>query len=95
MPKEYIEREALEEKLCALVREYNVRGEEEKASGAFEALYRTRLLQAIEAYYVIHGEWIICSDGYYPYCSVCKEEPENRKMTKFCPNCGAVMDKNR
>ena len=37
------------------------------------------------------GEWRINSDGYYPYCSECKEEPKNRKMTKYCPNCGAKM----
>lgn len=37
------------------------------------------------------GEWYINSDGYYPYCSECKEEPKNRKMTKYCPNCGAKM----
>ena len=40
-----------------------------------------------------HGKWIICSDGYYPYCSECKEEPKGGNMTKFCPNCGAKMDK--
>ena len=41
---------------------------------------------------VIHGHWIICSDGYYPYCSVCKREPKGREMTKFCGECGAKMD---
>ena len=37
------------------------------------------------------GEWIISSDGYYPYCSECKNEPKNGVMTDFCPNCGAKM----
>ena len=41
---------------------------------------------------VRHGHWIICSDGYYPYCSVCKCEPKGREMTKFCGECGAKMD---
>ena len=41
---------------------------------------------------VVHGHWIICSDGYYPYCSVCKCEPKGREMTKFCGECGAKMD---
>ena len=45
----------------------------------------------IEAEPVRHGEWKICCDGYYPYCSVCKEEPIGRKMSKYCPNCGAKM----
>lgn len=38
------------------------------------------------------GEWRINSDGYYPYCSECKEEPKNRETTKYCPNCGAKME---
>ena len=41
---------------------------------------------------VVHGRWLINSDGYYPYCSVCKEEPKNGIMTHYCPNCGARMD---
>lgn len=44
---------------------------------------------------VRHGEWLICCDGYYPYCSKCGEEPyraNNRNLPKFCPNCGARMD---
>ena len=39
------------------------------------------------------AEWIICSDGYYPYCSRCGEEPVERKMTDFCSHCGASMKK--
>ncbi len=41
---------------------------------------------------VVHGHWIICSDGYYPYCSECCDEPKNGVMTKYCSNCGAKMD---
>jgi len=37
------------------------------------------------------GEWIINSDGYYPYCSECRKEPKSGDMTDFCPNCGADM----
>ena len=37
------------------------------------------------------GKWLINPDGYYPYCSECKEEPKGRIMTKFCPECGADM----
>lgn len=39
----------------------------------------------------LKGHWIICSDGYYPYCSECREEPKGGNMTDFCPNCGADM----
>lgn len=41
---------------------------------------------------VKHGRWLINSDGYYPYCSECKCEPDGRKMSKYCPHCGAKMD---
>ena len=49
-------------------------------------------LPAADVAPVVHGHWIICSDGYYPYCSRCKEEPSGRKMTKYCDHCGAKMD---
>lgn len=39
-----------------------------------------------------HGKWKINRDGYYPYCSKCKEEPESGVMSDFCPHCGAKMD---
>lgn len=42
--------------------------------------------------HVKHGRWLINSDGYYPYCSECKCEPDGRKMSKHCPNCGVKMD---
>ena len=48
----------------------------------------------IEAEPVKHGRWLICSDGYYPYCSECKEEPyrkNNCDLPNYCPNCGARM----
>lgn len=39
------------------------------------------------------GQWLINCDGYYPYCSRCNNEPKGRVMTKFCPECGAEMQK--
>lgn len=36
-----------------------------------------------------HGHWLICSDGYYPYCSECGHRP--KEMSKFCEECGADM----
>lgn len=47
---------------------------------------------------VRHGVWIIDCDGYYPYCSLCKYEPERPysradNRTSYCPNCGAKMRK--
>ena len=44
---------------------------------------------------VIHSKWEIRCDGYgyCPYCGNCKAEPSGREMTKYCPNCGAKMDR--
>ena len=49
-------------------------------------------LPTVEAEPVKHGRWEINCDGYYPYCSNCKNEPQGREMTLYCPNCGARMD---
>lgn len=46
---------------------------------------------AIDAAEVIYAEWIINSDGYYPYCSNCKNEPDYGIMSYYCPMCGAKM----
>lgn len=48
-------------------------------------------LDVIEGEIVKTAHWIISSDGYYPYCSNCKNEPDCRRMTKYCPECGAKM----
>ena len=37
------------------------------------------------------AHWDINCDGYYPYCSNCKEEPQGGKLSPYCPNCGAKM----
>ena len=50
-------------------------------------------IHAADVAQVVHGRWIINSDGYYPYCSECKEEPKSGIMTHYCPNCGCKMDK--
>ena len=41
---------------------------------------------------VKHAEWKINCDGYYPYCSNCKQEPPRREMSQYCPHCGCRMD---
>lgn len=38
-----------------------------------------------------NAEWLINPNGYYPYCSKCKREPQGRVMTDYCPNCGYCM----
>ena len=46
----------------------------------------------VDAVEVVHGEWKISSDGYYPYCSICNYRPKGGEMTKHCPDCGAKMN---
>jgi hypothetical protein len=58
-----------------------------------DALKEEKLISNADVAEVTHGRWLINSDGYYPYCSVCKEEPKSGIMTHYCPNCGAKMDK--
>lgn len=31
------------------------------------------------------GKWLVGYDGYYLYCSECKNEPEGNIRTDFCP----------
>lgn len=78
---EYIEREAL-------IAEYD-RVHEGPAGGARQLMVDAPAADVAE---VIHAKWEICSDGYYPYCSHCKSEPENGVRSKYCPECGARMD---
>ena len=85
MPKKYIEREAIKSKAypfpCAIGVEYAI---------PLRAINEEPTADVAE---VKHGKWKINSDGYYPYCSECNNEPENGKLTKYCPECGAKMDK--
>ena len=53
-----------------------------------------KVIPAADVAPVVHSKWEICCDGYYPYCLNCKAEPPGREMTKYCPDCGAKMDKN-
>ena len=54
--------------------------------------YGVELGEDAEVHVVNHGRWLINCDGGYPYCSECRKEPENGKMTRYCWNCGAKMD---
>lgn len=87
---EYIEREALLRALSKEV-EYDDDGEQEINSDT--VFITIEGFPAADVADVVHGRWLINSDGYYPYCSVCKEEPKNGIMTHYCPNCGCKMDK--
>lgn len=40
---------------------------------------------------VKRARWIIRKCRMLPYCSACGSEPVAAIMTKYCPNCGALM----
>lgn len=61
--------------------------------GQYEKGFDDGFAKAEEKNKKAEGHWIICSDGYYPYCSQCLNEPKNRIMTKYCGECGAKMGK--
>lgn len=46
-------------------------------------------LPAVDAVPVVHGYWYVYPD--VCVCSVCGED--SLSLSKYCPNCGALMDK--
>ena len=60
---------------------------------------RLNAIPAADVVPVMHGRWIDYQykGGRRPtvirYCSICGHNNNNRK-TNFCPNCGAIMDKD-
>ena len=87
---EYIERSAL---LRALSKEVEYNDDGDQAINSDTVFIAIESAPAADVAQVVPGRWLINSDGYYPYCSECKEEPKSGIMTHYCPNCGAKMDK--
>ncbi len=58
-----------------------------------EAINLIQNQPAADVQEVRRGNWIINSDGYYPYCSECGSEPKSGELTLYCSYCGAIMDK--
>lgn len=83
---DYISREAALE----LLKEIEYKESSWNAAGSMICAIRD--MPAADVAPVVHAEWKINADGYYPYCSACKKEPPGRCMTAHCPNCGAKMD---
>ena len=46
----------------------------------------------VDAVPVTYGEWIYDGNG-KAHCSECGEEVAEQSLSKFCPDCGAKMDK--
>ncbi len=86
---EYIEREKVYKRLTEMPVPWGMGWR-----GVMDEIFRTvGRVPAADVHPEIHAKWEICCDGYYPYCSNCKREPQGREMTRYCPNCGAIMDR--
>ena len=90
---EYIERDKIVKWLRRVARllkaTENHKGKTKLIGQIIDHINKTSLAEVVE---VFHGEWLICADGYYPYCSRCGKEPKNGELTNYYPDCGARMD---
>ena len=63
---------------------------------AFEQAYKNGYEKGQEDALKEHtSHWVISSDGYYPYCAACKQEPQSGYITEYCPHCGRRMIENK
>lgn len=93
---EYIEREALREILDGW-RDAHADVDDVHGCGLLEdVICEVDAQTAADVAPVVHGEWLLRHEGYGHYweCSVCHTNPciYVTEHTKFCPNCGAIMD---
>lgn len=62
-----------------------------------DALCSIEHIPAADVTPVVHGEWLLRHEGHGHYweCSSCHKNPciYVTKDTRYCPNCGAKMDK--
>ena len=92
-----ISREALKKDMCKICNEeYSDEPCEPSDCVFFNSIKNAHAVDAVE---VVHAKWELkhIGHGHYWECSACHTNPciyvtEN---TKFCPNCGARMDKER
>lgn len=102
--KEYIERETVRTTIKNLCTKYNQAFGGRYGGGVGEELAKTiDNMPAADVASVRHGGWITqegwTPDDYYYTCSICNEDfymivgtPSDNNY-KFCPHCGAKMDK--
>ena len=50
-------------------------------------------LKAVDVAEVTHGRWKNGGNGLYDTCSACEKEIYLAIPMNYCPNCGAVMEK--
>lgn len=77
--------------LCAVPKHPSIKSCEQCGNKHCHAMYYAKRVYNADYRKQTNAEWIISSDGYYPYCSRCNHEPKNGVMTDYCPDCGAKM----
>lgn len=109
MPKEYIEREALEKELKSLI-PISPYPPNEAIGGVIESIVVLNNQPAADVAPVVHGKWIVLGEFFgdtkVVKCPCCGEEAtfkfgklEHINYTypeyKYCPYCGVKMDGER
>ena len=62
-----------------------------KAEDIYNAIRNAPIIDAVE---VVHGRWEVYPDERYRTCSNCKMILESvADVFRYCPNCGAKMDR--
>jgi DNA-directed RNA polymerase subunit RPC12/RpoP len=100
---EYIDREALMQKMLTKLRDWKQKQVDYDSfvSGYAQGCIDVENAPTAEVTEVKHGEWIEFEDNILDtlyQCSVCKEEfvliegTPSENLWKYCPNCGARMD---
>ena len=89
---EYIEREAVREKISEL-RYLPL----DYCRGVNDCSAIVESIPAADVATVVHGEWVVCGDGdNVPWmCSHCGKTTAHKYKVmygNYCPNCGAKMD---
>ena len=86
MPK-YIDADKLIEKLIAEKEHYMERGHGD--GGINMIITAIENAPAVDVAPVVHGQWKVDCDGYYPFCSECARKL--LELSNYCPHCGAKM----
>lgn len=91
MTNDLISRSKVEEVISALVHEEGIT--DDAAVLGCMVWNAVHTMEAVEVAPVVHGRWINQDNTYTKYqCSACKERNFDG-VGRYCPNCGAKMDK--
>ena len=91
--KEYIEREAVLERLAKVDMDTYYGFTAAVQFGVNHAIQCIKEAPAADVVEVRHGRWKNGGNGLYDTCSACEKEIYLAIPMNYCPNCGARMNK--